>query len=119
MGKEDATVVQPAVERLVADEIPVVATFHTSIERSRALTVSYPFLRPAMEKISAPWVVPMIWRQRAGWPARGCWLIVGSGPRGGHHPTVAARSALGNGETGLWHAGIGVQIYLLIFERAP
>jgi phosphatidylinositol alpha-mannosyltransferase len=36
-----------------ADEVPVVATFHTSIERSRVLTVSYPFLRPAMEKISA------------------------------------------------------------------
>ncbi len=34
-------------------ELPVVATFHTSIPRSRMLTVSYPFLRPAMEKISA------------------------------------------------------------------
>jgi phosphatidylinositol alpha-mannosyltransferase len=38
---------------LWAAELPVVATFHTSIPRSRALTVSYPFLRPAMEKIAA------------------------------------------------------------------
>ncbi len=34
-------------------ELPVVATFHTSIPRSRMLTVSYPFLRPAMERIAA------------------------------------------------------------------
>ncbi len=38
---------------LWAAELPVVATFHTSIARSRWLTVSYPFLRPGMEKIAA------------------------------------------------------------------
>ena len=31
---------------------PVVATFHTSIERSRALQLAQPFLRPALEKIT-------------------------------------------------------------------
>lgn len=31
---------------------PVVATFHTAIERSRALQLAQPFLRPALEKIT-------------------------------------------------------------------
>jgi phosphatidylinositol alpha-mannosyltransferase len=32
---------------------PIVATFHTSNPRSRAMQVAYPLLRPALEKISA------------------------------------------------------------------
>ncbi len=32
---------------------PIVATFHTSMARSRALQVAFPLVRPAMEKISA------------------------------------------------------------------
>lgn len=38
---------------LQAAEVPLVATFHTSIVRSRALTVVYPMMRPSMERISA------------------------------------------------------------------
>ncbi|MEN5075482.1 glycosyltransferase family 4 protein [Isoptericola cucumis] len=34
-------------------EVPVVATFHTSQERSRALQVAYPLLRQSLEKIAA------------------------------------------------------------------
>lgn len=32
---------------------PIVGTFHTSMTRSRALQVAYPFVRPALEKIAA------------------------------------------------------------------
>lgn len=32
---------------------PIVATFHTSMTRSRALQIAFPLVRPAMEKISA------------------------------------------------------------------
>ncbi len=32
---------------------PIVATFHTSMPRSRALQVAYPFVRPGLEKIDA------------------------------------------------------------------
>lgn len=38
---------------LVAADVPLVATFHTSIVRSRALQAAYPMLRPAMEKLLA------------------------------------------------------------------
>lgn len=36
---------------LWAAECPIVATFHTSNLRSRAMQVSYPFFRPSLEKI--------------------------------------------------------------------
>lgn len=38
---------------LWAAELPVVATFHTSIPRSRALQAVYPLMRPGLEKILA------------------------------------------------------------------
>ncbi len=38
---------------LWAAEVPVVATFHTSMSRSRALQAVYPLLRPALERILA------------------------------------------------------------------
>jgi phosphatidyl-myo-inositol alpha-mannosyltransferase len=38
---------------LWAADMPVVATFHTSNPRSRAMTAAYPILQPALEKISA------------------------------------------------------------------
>lgn len=34
-------------------EVPVVATFHTANDRSRAMQVAYPMLRPTLERISA------------------------------------------------------------------
>lgn len=41
-----------AVLALWAAEAPVVATFHTSNLRSRAMQVAYPLLRPSLEKIA-------------------------------------------------------------------
>ncbi len=38
---------------LWAAEVPIVATFHTSIPRSRALQAVYPLMRPGLEKILA------------------------------------------------------------------
>jgi phosphatidylinositol alpha-mannosyltransferase len=45
----------PSVSMLAlwVSEVPVVATFHTSQERSRALQVAYPLLRQSLEKIAA------------------------------------------------------------------
>lgn len=34
-------------------EVPVVATFHTATDRSRAMQVAYPMLRPTLERITA------------------------------------------------------------------
>lgn len=42
-----------SVLALWAADLPVVATFHTSIPRSRAMAAAYPILRPALEKIAA------------------------------------------------------------------
>jgi len=42
-----------ALLTLIASDAPVVATFHTSQVRSRAMSASAAILRPAMEKISA------------------------------------------------------------------
>ena len=38
---------------LVAAEVPVVATFHSALDRSRAMRAAQPLLRPALERLSA------------------------------------------------------------------
>lgn len=95
---------------------PVVATFHTSIERSRALQLAQPFLRPALEKITGRIAVSRAARDTVARHLGGDAALVPNGvyvdrfatarpearwQDGGERPTIAFLGRMGEPRKGL------------------
>lgn len=85
----------PSLSRQAADaaQVPVVATFHASLERSRALEIAGPLLVPVLDKISGRIAVSEEARRTLAGYAEGDAIVIPNGVDVGRFVAAAPRPA--------------------------